>query len=73
MHCMPGQITTAKNLLRASGKQHSVLLIEFTKDSKPDDRKGDDKGNLRQRVPVKAGNFVRFLDSFRPSGHEPRP
>ena len=64
VHCMPGQITTAKNLLRASGKQHSVLLIEFTKDSKPDDRKGDDKGNLRQRVPVKAGNFVRFLDSF---------
>jgi len=63
VQCLPAQVETAKTMLKASNKPHSVLLIEFAKDRKPEDRKSD-TSNLRQRVPVKAGYFVRFADSF---------
>ncbi|CAE7272427.1 Pol [Symbiodinium microadriaticum] len=66
VHCQPQNIETAKMLLKGSGKTHSVLLIEFAKDrkTKGKGKDTDDKTNLRQRLPVKAGNFVKFVDGF---------
>ena len=66
VHCQPQNIETAKVLLKGSGKTHSVLLIEFAKDrkTKGKGKDTDDKTNLRQRLPVKAGNFVKFVDGF---------
>ena len=69
VQCMPNQVETAKNLLQASGRQHSVLLIEFAKDRKPTERKGDSSANARQRVPVKGGQLRPVPRCLCPSGH----
>ena len=66
IRCGKGQLSTARTLLQGSGKPHSVLLIEFCKDAQPDastkEPSPQDKA-ARQRVPVKAGNFVKFLEA----------
>ena len=66
IRCGKGQLSTARTLLQGSGKPHSVLLIEFCKDAPSDTSNKEplsqDKA-ARQRVPVKAGNFVKFLEA----------
>ncbi|CAE7765824.1 Pol, partial [Symbiodinium necroappetens] len=66
IRCGRGQLSTPRTLLQGSGKPHSVLLIEFCKDAPVDastkEQSSQDKA-ARQRVPVKAGNFVKFLEA----------
>ena len=77
IQCKPHEVESAKLLIQGSGREYSALLIEFDRDRKRSnkDAKSEDSPNLRQRIPVKSGNFIKFMPGrvhqIQSSGVEP--